>query len=273
MPQDDVKILNDIRTSLNRQTVEMAGLKEQLQTKTTLLETAVREKSGLEAELEGLRTNLRQKEGLVQSKDQELVLLQERLQQRETTQARVLAEKDAELAKWKGLADEVTRTSKLDDVIVREWTNTKLQYEELNRHYTSSLDTLEEAISRASIGEDRTRRLDAEIANLTRVVAESQMERAAARSELEILRGKVQTSYTADELSGSLNEALTAFNSQPADESRAVRYVINGMDVDLKAQVYKDDQSRMRFAVADLGMKSENGLSSIKLSIRAVPTR
>jgi hypothetical protein len=43
--------------------------------------------------------------------------------------------------------------------------------------------------------------------------------------------------------------------------------------VDLKAQVYKDDQSRMRFAVADLGVKSENGLSSIKLSIRAVPTR
>jgi len=85
------------------------------------------------------------------------------------------------------------------------------------------------------------------------------------------LQKQFDSSYTAEELSKYLRQAISDFNENGDTDTSYAQYVINSMDVDLKAHVYHDGNGTLRFAAPNMEEPTENGLSSIKISICAVP--
>ena len=82
---------------------------------------------------------------------------------------------------------------------------------------------------------------------------------------------KMNTAYTAKDLSNYLNQVIKEFNDSKASDSQMATYVINNMDVDLKTRIYAEDGSNLKFCAPDITEKSEDSLSSIKISIQAIP--
>lgn len=81
----------------------------------------------------------------------------------------------------------------------------------------------------------------------------------------------IKTAYTAKDLSNYLNQVIKEFNDSKTSDSKMATYVINNMDVDLKVRIFGDDQDSLKFSAPDVTEKTEDSLSSIKISIQAIP--
>ena len=94
-----------------------------------------------------------------------------------------------------------------------------------------------------------------------------------AQSNLE--KTKKAVPYTPDTISSYLNNTIREFNESNASDDKMARYVINSMDVDLKVRVFDDSEndkdSPIKFVAPKVSETSEDSLSSLKISIQAVP--
>lgn len=90
-------------------------------------------------------------------------------------------------------------------------------------------------------------------------------------SELKGLKEKVKTSYSTKDVSDYLSQVISTFNESTASDNQYAKYVINNMDVDLKVRVYGDDKNSLRFTAPNVTETTEESLSSIKISIQAIP--
>lgn len=268
MPGDDDK---NIRIPNLKVTAEIKKLQDLLKGKDLLFEKTSRDKANLEAENLNLKNEIQQKASKIQAFDRERILIEEKFQKLNEANKKLITEKDSEIIRLKAQIEEISRSKNSDEHIVKELINTKLQFEELNLHNNIKMQELIETKSNLAIGQEKIRKMTYELENLNKIIADYQFEKAAAKNELDLLRSKFNTSFTAEDMSDYLNSAIDSFNSQVNTVDSTVNYVINGMDIELKAQVYKDDQRRMMLSSADIASKSDNSLSSIKFSIRAVP--
>lgn len=125
--------------------------------------------------------------------------------------------------------------------------------------------------------EFRTRNADAlllkEFDNMTALHRKLQDKVVAVSTELECVKKSVNSSFTASDLSAYLNKAISDFNNNTEIDDQSARYIINSMDVDLKANIFQDSENDnvLRFAAPNLENSTESSLSSIKISIRAIP--
>lgn len=101
------------------------------------------------------------------------------------------------------------------------------------------------------------------------LLAKTQEEKLALEKKYALLSSKMEGSYTPDDLAAYFNKTISAFNAQMGDASKGVSYIINNMDVDLKAQIVKS-AGELRL-LCDPESGGENAMSTIKISIRAVP--
>lgn len=85
------------------------------------------------------------------------------------------------------------------------------------------------------------------------------------------VQNTIGTSYSAEDLSNYLSKTIEDFNKNSSTEDIYAKYVISSMDIDLKAQVFHDEKNNLRFSAPNLEKTTENSLSSIKISIRAIP--
>lgn len=90
-------------------------------------------------------------------------------------------------------------------------------------------------------------------------------------NELNALKKKITTSYTTEDISNYLNKIIRDFNSSSVSDNNIATYVINNMDVDLKVRIYGDEKDSLRFTAPSITETTEDSLSSIKISIQAVP--
>lgn len=90
-------------------------------------------------------------------------------------------------------------------------------------------------------------------------------------SNLIKVQNTIGTSYSAEDLSNYLSKTIEDFNKNSSTEDVYAKYVISSMDIDLKAQVFHDEKNNLRFSAPNLEKTTENSLSSIKISIRAIP--
>lgn len=90
-------------------------------------------------------------------------------------------------------------------------------------------------------------------------------------TKLTTVNNTISTSYSAEDLSQYLTKTIEDFNKNTSLEDNYAKYVINSLDIDLKAQVYHDENKNLRFSAPNLEKTTENSLSSIKISIRAIP--
>ena len=101
-----------------------------------------------------------------------------------------------------------------------------------------------------------------EKAELTRRLAEFEKRRDCTR-------------YSTKDISSFLNKTINDFNTNTASDSNEARYIINSMDVDFKVRVLDDvdgdGETDFKFVAPQVSETSEESLSSIKISIQAVP--
>ncbi|WP_295678099.1 hypothetical protein [uncultured Fibrobacter sp.] len=124
----------------------------------------------------------------------------------------------------------------------------------------------------------------------------------SAEQQLNMLLDQVDSSYSSEDISKFLNQMINDFNESTNSDSEYAKYVINSMDVDLKVRIYdeskydkqkilsvkngetangnsgKDDvgngnvgEKKFRFVAPKINETSEDSLSSIKITIQAVP--
>jgi len=116
-----------------------------------------------------------------------------------------------------------------------------------------------------SLTEEREKLKETET-ELVKLIKENEL----MNRDLSSAKSKVDNSYTPQEISGYLGSVIDDFNSKTKGQSGKVDYMINSMDIDLKTQVYKDE-NEIRLSGVDVNKAGESGVSSIKISIKAIP--
>ena len=96
-----------------------------------------------------------------------------------------------------------------------------------------------------------------------------QDENLALKKKYALLSSKMDASYTAKDLAEYFNDTIDSFNEKMNDTQGSVNYVINTMDVDLKAQIVKS-KNELRF-LTDPESTSDSSISSVKITINAIP--
>lgn len=271
MPGDDGIKVNRSDIKKIAEITRIKNLENALKEKENLYIKASEEKANLEAENLNLKNEARQKIKEVKDFTREKTLIEEKYTKMKELDKKIIADKEAEIARLKKQVEEISLSENTDKEVIKELTNTKIQLQEANLLNNMNLQELVEIRSNLAIKEEKLQKRNSEVENLNKIIADYQFEKVAAKNELELLKSKIKTAFTADDMSGYLNSTIESFNSQVNTVDSSVNYIINGMDVELKTQVYKDDQSRMMLSSADIASKNENSLSSIKFSIRAVP--
>lgn len=130
------------------------------------------------------------------------------------------------------------------------------------------LDTM---VRELSLREESIASLNSEIKTQRKLYVALQEKMTKYEEENQRLKKEVSTSYTPEELSTYFNQTIEVFNKNRQSDTDQAKYIINSMDVDLKTYIYADGQGKMRCSSPALNTNSEEGLSSIKISIRAVP--
>lgn len=106
-----------------------------------------------------------------------------------------------------------------------------------------------------------------------------------SKEELDKLREQIRTSYSTDDISSFLNDTIKKFNDEHSSDSDIAHYVINSMDVELKVRIYDESKTdegkdssadsnaaqKLKFIAPAINETSEDSLSSIKITIQAVP--
>ncbi len=80
----------------------------------------------------------------------------------------------------------------------------------------------------------------------------------------------MMTSYTPEDISNNLNDIIDQFDERVDIKKSAVGYVVNTVDVDLKAQVFMDERGKLHF-LSGKPSAGQEAYSNIKISIRAIP--
>jgi len=78
-----------------------------------------------------------------------------------------------------------------------------------------------------------------------------------------------ENSYTTEEALDYFSSVLNDFNSKAAKTGGNIEYIANSVEANLKSQAYKDDEFLM--TGVDVSKVGESGVSSVKISIKAVP--
>lgn len=96
-----------------------------------------------------------------------------------------------------------------------------------------------------------------------------------SKDEYEKLQKKTTASYSTEDVSSFLNKMINDFNTSNASDTDVAKYIINNMDVDLKVRVFDDSKGNgeksFKFTAPSINETSEDSLSSIKITIQAVP--
>jgi len=102
-----------------------------------------------------------------------------------------------------------------------------------------------------------------------RLLKETQAASTALR-DLEIISQRVEISFSASQLAGYMSQAIDSFNREANTGDLSVNYIINNMEVTIKASLTKSDTGEMTLAAPALSSGDE-ALSTIKFNILAVP--
>lgn len=101
--------------------------------------------------------------------------------------------------------------------------------------------------------------------------AEVSKELENEKKENEVIKKAMGRSFSPTDLSTYLNKTISDFNQNSDIKDCSAKYIINSMDVDLRAQVYRDEDENIMFCAPDIEKSTDNSLSSVKVSIRAIP--
>ncbi|AIZ56047.1 hypothetical protein Mpt1_c01440 [Candidatus Methanoplasma termitum] len=89
-------------------------------------------------------------------------------------------------------------------------------------------------------------------------------------NDLELAKSKVSNAFTSEDISNYLGTVIDKFNSKASGGDSSVAYMVSNVDLELKAQVVREGND-FKFMSADPETRSVESMSTIKISVRAVP--
>lgn len=169
------------------------------------------------------------------------------------------------------------------DEMVADLKKAKEEYDEMNKALAEK--TLDLASANVKLAAEKME------AEKQRIAFEEEYKRyQESKDELDRLCAQIKTSYSTEDISSFLNETIKKFNEEHSSDSNVAQYVINSLDVDLKVRIYDDsqikidengkiivnedapnDKKSLKFIAPGLNETTEDSLSSIKITIQAVP--
>lgn len=240
-----------------------------------------------------LKDFLKQVEQQANELQQHITKVNDLTQTRKTLESRLsvldakLLQRERELQQQKKQLDEqaaklAAQQKSLEEIKVEnqkkgeELESTKKELDEKKRE----LDIKTEKILRVQDDLARTK-VDLELKKAqlekeTDAFAKESAEFLECKTEFEKLQNKEMVTYTTEDISDFLNKTINEFNSNDKSDSNEAKYIINNMDVDLKVRICNDGKKdngkqAIKFIAPSIRETTEDSLSSIKISIQAVP--
>lgn len=180
-----------------------------------------------------------------------------------------LSSREKELAELKVKYAELVDKGSSKEAILTELSDLRIQ----NEFHKAQLLSRNQYFQQLTLDLEKFRaesaRMGAERDGMEKVLQAEQNKRALLEQELTSVRGRAE--FSSSELSGYLNNAIDTFNSQVNLADSSVNYIISELQVDLKAAIGTTGGSALTMVAPSQSQLTEQGLSSFKFTIRAVP--
>lgn len=272
----DIKTTGVIRNDLIRLQGEVDQKNLAISTLSTEKSQLLTEKQQLAEQLTATRGSLEATKSellaATQQHSKELVSLAGQLEQRTSeikSVSMTLSSREKELAELKSKYAELVDKGSSKEAILTELSDLRIQ----NEFHKTQLLTRNQYFQQVSVELERFRaenaRMQAERDGMEKVLQAEQGRRGVLEQELNAVRGR--TEFSASDLSGYLNNAIDTFNSQVNLADSSVNYIISELQVDLKAGIGTTGGSALTMVAPTQNQLTEQGLSSFKFTIRAVP--
>ncbi len=189
----------------------------------------------------------------------------------QTQNEKVLRDKEQEIARLNRVVDEAVKKGKPDNALLQELVELRTQNQVLNTKLQAELHANIERYHDLELLRPELNATKFQLEHLRKLTEQLQTEKLDLENQLTRLDQQTQAAFQPQDMSAYFTEAINQFNKAVNTENAAVNYIINGMDVDMKAYVAKTEDNRMLLAAPSLTSSGEQALSSIRFSISAVP--
>lgn len=268
MPNDDKKklVIPEIKGM-----PQLKNLEEIINQKNLMYENVLWEKSKIEQDNLKLIDKITEKDKEVKNVLKEKTEIETRYLKMNEESQKQLQQKNLEIERLQNQIEKIPTIKNTDEHLMKELMQTRIKFQEVDMKNNYNVQELIQTKSKLHLYEERIQIANKQINDFNKIIENHQKEKSDVKTELEVIKTKVKHSYSAVDMSNYLNTTIESFNSQVNEVDNSVNYIINEMDVDLKAQVYRDELDNILLSSPEIGSNNEDNMSSIKFSIRAVP--
>lgn len=221
--------------------------------------------------LNDLRQELQKKDALIEelqlSRNEREIALQEKVE---------LARKEAsvmesKISRLEEQLKEARESGGADRTLIAENEQTRLQIRSLRKEIELKSEQLvvlegeKEQFRREAVRTAKT------LEHVEGLFAAEQQKSSRLESELNLISKRINASFEMEELSRYLTGAINDFNKAVNTENPAANYVISEVEMEMKANISKAENNRMRMVAPEISANSPEALSTIRFSISAVP--
>lgn len=172
------------------------------------------------------------------------------------------------------MSDKKPPRYKLDDIVTDDAAERlKKQIEagvSENERLIKRIKTMEKELQEVTAQTAEVGKLRKQITSQAELIKVIEAEKTRLEQETQQINQTINTSFTAEEFSQHLHRTIEVFNETQSHNQHA-DYMISSMDVDLKARIYTEKTGRLLFSGPDISRSGSEGLSTIKITIKAVP--
>ncbi len=183
----------------------------------------------------------------------------------------LLSEKDREIQRLQNQIKSMAEKEDLDLSLIKELTTANILKDTYQKQYEQQLNQVIELQNNVEFYKRQLEFKNQHYDDVFELYKKLQVEHGDLMVEFDQINNNIRASFDTTDLSKYLTTAINDFNESVNTENREVTYIINGMDVEMKAHVGKTGDNRMLMSSPNFASNKEEALSSIKFSIRAVP--
>lgn len=222
-------------------------------------------------EKQKLEKNLENKEEVIGKLKNEKESVENEYQEKTKTLKKQLQNKNDEIKELTDKLKEVSQDKDVDKSLVQQITRSNVKMQVLEKEIDIKAERIIEVENKLDVVTRENYRLQNQLDNIRDAFQQEQLAKEDLKIKLENLQDNLQAAFKPDDISKYFNQAIDDFNNQGNQGDSPVNYIINGMDVDLKTSIGRDEERGLLMSSPGFGSKSEETLSQIKFTIRAVP--
>lgn len=221
---------------------------------------------------------LQEYERRLKDKDQDINKLEKLIRQNENDYKRRVEDlnkqlntKDLKIQQLQEQINTELNEANVDEVLQKEFTLEKINNQVLTKNLDQNIARLVELEGENRLIQYEVTELRDELKNIRESYIKEQELRFDLENELKTVNERTQNAFEAVDVSHYFTHAINDFNKNVNNENNMVDYIINGIDIELKAYMGRTEDNKMLMSSPSLGSNNEETLSQLKFSIQAVP--